>query len=141
MAESFWKWMSTQVEESVIVCPRIVYREIAENEDHKDALARWFQTRREKGLCIRPSKEVQNQVGVLASYVFATYEGYQATAFAKGADLWVIAHAMVDTGIVVTQESNLQPKALKPRIPDVCKRFNVPCVSRMQMLKALNAKF
>jgi hypothetical protein len=80
-------------------------------------------------------------VGVVASYGFATYEGYHASAFAKGADSWVIGHAIVDAGIVVTQESNLQPKALKPRIRDVCKHFNVPCITRMQMLKALAAKF
>ena len=141
MAESFWKWMSAQVEKGLIVCPKMVYREIAENEDRKDALAQWFQSRREKGLCLRSSKEVERQVGILASHVFTKYEGHQAMSFAKGADLWVIAHAMVDTGIVVTQESNLQPDAKKPRIPDVCKHFNIPCMSRMQMLKALDAKF
>lgn len=141
MAESFWEWMSLRVEEGVIVCPRRVYQEIAENEDHQDALAKWFQTRRTRGLCIRANKDVQNQVGIVSSYVFSKYQGHQAMAFTKGADPWVIAHAMVDSGIVVTQESNLQPQALKARIPDVCKHFNAPCVSRMQMLRALHAKF
>lgn len=130
-----------RVEEGVIVCPRRVYQEIAENEDHRDSLARWFQSRRDKGLCVSSDKEVQRQVGVVASYVFETFLGHHAASFAKGADLWVIAHAIVDKGIVVTQESNLQPKALKPRIPDICKAFDVPCMSRMQMLRALGAKF
>lgn len=141
MAESFWKWMSMRVDEGRIVCPRRVYQEIAENEGHQDALARWFQTRRDKGLCISSSKEVQNQVGIVNSYVFSTYQGHYALLFARGADSWVIAHATIDKGTVVTQESNLQPNALKPRIPDICRHFNVPCVSRMQMLKALGAKF
>jgi hypothetical protein len=141
MAQSFWNWMSLRVDEGVIVCPRRVYQEIAENEDHQDALAKWFQSRRDRGLCIPSSKEVQIQVGVINTYVFETFEAHYALAFAKGADSWVIAHAMIDNAIVVTQESNLQPKAMKPRIPNVCKNFNVPFVSRMQMLKALGAKF
>ena len=141
MAESFWEWMSSRIKEGVIVCPRMVYKEIAENEDHQDALARWFQSRRNQGLCIRSRREVQDQVGIINGYTFSKYQGHQAMAFAKGADSWVIAHAMVDTGIVVTQESTLQPQSLKARIPDICKHFNVPCVSRMQMLRTLNAKF
>lgn len=141
MAESFWKWMSSRVEEGVIVCPRRVYQEIAENEEHQDALAKWFQSRRNRGLCVPSSKEVQDQVGIVNSYVFERYQSHQALAFSKGADSWVVAHAIIDHGIVVTQESSLQPQALKARIPDICKYFNVPCMSRLQMLRALSAKF
>jgi hypothetical protein len=141
MAESFWNWMSARVDEGTIVCPRRVYQEIAENEDREDALAKWFQSRRERGLCIKSDEEVQRHVGIVTEYVFTKYQSNQAIEFSKGGDSWVIAHAMADNGIVVTQESNLHPNSLKARIPDVCKYFNVPFMGRMQMLKVLGARF
>lgn len=141
MMPSFWSWLSLRIEEGVIGCPRQVYHEVAENEDHKDALAKWFQTRREKGLCVAPDERVTRHVGILTTWVYQEYKSHQATAFAYGADSWVVAHAMVDRGIVVTQESNSRPKSAKVRIPDVCKHFDVPYMTRIQMLKALDAKF
>jgi hypothetical protein len=45
--------------------------------------------------------------------------------FVKGADPWVIAHAMEDQGIVVTKESDSKSNAQKARIPDVCDHFKV----------------
>jgi hypothetical protein len=141
MAVGFWAWMSEQVEKGVIVCPRRVYQEIAEQEDHRDELALWFQARREKGLCLPPNKAVQKQVGEVNTYVFTNFRNPHFNDFAQGADSWVIAHAIVDKGIVVTQESSLRPLASKPRIPDVCKHFNVPFMSRLQMFRKLDAKY
>jgi Domain of unknown function (DUF4411) len=141
IAEGFWKWMSSHVVDGTIVCPRMVYQEIAENTDRRDLLSLWFQTRRDMGLCIGSNKPIQDHVGLINDYVFAKYNGPHGIMFSKGADSWVIAHALVDRGIVVTQESNLHPNASKPRIPDICKAFNVPFMDRLQMLRKLNAKF
>jgi hypothetical protein len=141
MAESFWNWMSLRVREGTIVCPRMVYQEIAENTDRRDLLSQWFQARRNMGLCISSSKDVQKEVGIINRHVFENYKAPHGSLFANGGDSWVIAHALIDHGVVVTQESNLHPNALKPRIPDICKHFNVPFMDRLQMLKKLNAKF
>lgn len=141
VAVSFWTWLSGQVEDGVIVCPRRVYQELAEQEDHRDELSLWVQNRRNKGLCIMPSKEITAQVGDILNFVFAHYEGPQAYDFSKGGDVWVIAHARDDAGTVITQESGLHPKARKVRIPDVCKHFQVKCLNTVDMLKELKAKF
>jgi Domain of unknown function (DUF4411) len=141
IAEGFWKWMSSRVADGTIVCPRMVYQEIAENTDRRDLLSLWFQSRHDAGLCIGSNKPIQDQVGLINAYVYAKYKYPHGTVFAKGADSWVIAHALVDHGIVVTQESNLHPNAKKPRIPDICKAFNVPFMDRLQMLKNLKARF
>ena len=138
---SFWTWLGGQVENSVVVCPRRVYQELAEQEDHKDELSVWVQNRRNKGLCIMPSKEVTAQVGHILEFVFANYQAPQAYDFSKGGDVWVVAHALDDSGTVVTQESGLRPQARKVRIPDVCKHFHVKCIDTLQMLKELGAKF
>jgi hypothetical protein len=79
-------------------------------------------------------------VGIISDYVFTRYKQHQALDFSKGADPWVIAHALDDNGIVVTQESSLRPDAQKARIPDVCKHFDMRCIDGIQMLKDLRAK-
>jgi len=65
----------------------------------------------------------------------------EAWDFSKGADPWVIAHALEDHGIVVTKESDARPTAKKARIPDVCDHFGVKCVDTLTMLKLHKAKF
>jgi len=129
IAVSFWAWLGKQVEDGIIVCPRSVYQEIAEQENHKDEIARWVQNRRDK-LCV-----------MLLEHVFEKYAPEQAYAFARGGDVWVIAHARDDAGTVVTLESDLRPASQKARIPDVCKQFDVKCVNTVEMLKLLKARF
>jgi len=97
--------------------------------------------RKEKGLCIQPSKPVQTCVGKIESYVFDKYAYAEAWDFSDGGDPWVIAHAMHSDGIVVTRESTLHPNAKKARIPDVCKHFAVKCIDSKAMLDALDAHY
>jgi hypothetical protein len=135
----FWEWMAKNVEEGVLVAPRQVFKEVAENEDHQDELAKWVMTRRERGLCIPPTKRVTERIGEIAKFVLDRYKEEEALDFLKGADAWVIAQAMEDSGIVVTQESTEHPKARKARIPDICKHFGVQCINRVAMLRTLKA--
>src|SRR6266478_5193763 len=140
MADSFWQWVAGQVEVGNIVSPRRVYQEVAENEKHQDELAKWVRHRREKGLCIAPSRFVQERLQSVTEYVVTKYLIVEALDFLKGADPWIIAHALEDHGIVVTKESETRSNAQKTRIPDVCDHFNVKCVDTLEMLKQLKAK-
>jgi hypothetical protein len=80
-------------------------------------------------------------VGKIEDYVFEKYVKVETWEFSKGADPWLIAHALDDGGVVVTKESELRPEAQKVRIPDVCHQFNVRCVDTLGVLKELKAKF
>jgi hypothetical protein len=141
MADSFWKWIAGQVEAGNIVSPRRVYQEVAEQEHKNDELAKWMRHRREKGLCIPASKQVQDRIQEINEHVFTKYSVIEAMDFLKGADPWLVAHALEDQGIVVTRESDTKPNAQKVRIPDVCDHFNVKCINTLEMLKQLKAKF
>ena len=141
MFDSYWEWMSGRVAEGTIVCPKRVYQEIVGEHDHDDPLVKWFQTRKGNGLCIASDHAVQEQVGIITKHVFTRYhQSPHAMNFSKGADPWIIAHAFVDDGVVVTQESNLRPDAQKARIPDVCKEFDVACIDGLKLLEKLKAK-
>jgi hypothetical protein len=141
IADSFWEWLAGQVQAGQIVSPRRVYKEVAENEDHQDLLAKWVKNRKDKGLCVLPTKAVQLLVGKIGEFVFSSYPGVEAYDFLRGGDPWVIAHALDDDGVVVTKESYRHPQAKKARIPDVCEHFGVSCIDTLEMLKRLKAKF
>jgi Domain of unknown function (DUF4411) len=137
---SFWVWLNGQIHDGVIVCPRMVYKEIAEVDGRDDELSQWMKVRKGKGLCIAASRAVQREVGNIQVHVYEKYDSVEAWEFSKGADSWVIAHAKVENGIVVTKESTLHPDAKKARIPDVCCHFQVKCIDTLEMLRRLNAK-
>jgi Domain of unknown function (DUF4411) len=141
IATSFWSWLAGQVQHGYVVAPRRVYQEIAGVESHKDELAQWMKTRRDKGLCIPASKAVQKRIGEIQVKVFKVYSEAEAWEFSKGADPWIIAHALEDKGVVVTKESYLRPDAKKVRIPDVCDIFGVKCVDTLEMMRLLKARF
>jgi hypothetical protein len=140
IVDSYWRWLAGQVEAGRIVCPKRVFQEIVEGHERQDDLAKWFQARRGDGLCIASDRSVQKQVGIISTHVFSVYRSHQAMRFSDGADPWIIAHAQVDDGTVVTQESSLRPNSHKVRIPDLCRHFNVRCIDGLQMMKDLNAK-
>ena len=134
---NFWTFISQQLEAGVIKAPRIVWQEITAGND---ALAQWASQRREKGLCVAASKEVQSHMGAISAHVVEKYKPHQANEFLIGGDAWVIAHALESRGTVVTQESVRSHKA-KVKIPTVCKVLNVRCVDTFVMLKELGARF
>jgi hypothetical protein len=136
--DSFWEWLAGEVQAGNIVCPRRVYQEVAEAE-HQDELAQWMKPRKGKGLCIPASRQVQDRLKEIEEYIFTQYESVEAWDFSKGADPWVIAHALDDHGAVVTKESSTRSNAKKARIPDVCNHFGVKCVDTLEMLKELKA--
>ena len=116
----------------------MVYKELVSGNDQ---LARWVSARKQNGLCVKPNRAVQELVTKIADYVTSDYKQHQAAAFLAGADAWLIAHAWQSEGIVVTQESDRQPKAEKARIPDVCANFSVGCTNTYEMLDGLGARF
>lgn len=116
----------------------MVYRELVFGNDQ---LAKWVSSRKQNGLCVKASRSVQNRMNQVADFVYTHYKPHQSADFLRGADPWLIAHALDCIGIVVTQESDRQPEAQKARIPDVCAGFSVGCINIYEMLNRLGAKF
>lgn len=61
--------------------------------------------------------------------------------FAKGADGWLVAYAMVYGITVTTNEAYKQNKKNSVQIPNVCKEFGVQCMNKCDMLNNLKASF
>ncbi|HZR77006.1 DUF4411 family protein [Bradyrhizobium sp.] len=71
----------------------------------------------------------------------AQYLPAAKTAFAAGADGWLVAYARVHGLIVATDE--VQNPGIRRRvpIPNVCDAFGVDCIDTFNMLRALGARF
>jgi hypothetical protein len=137
----FWAFLHEQIDARTIRCPRMVYQEIVNNEEHLDDLATWIKARRQSGLFVDANADVQKAMTIVADYVMGNYDQQHAGLFLSGADPWLIAHAMHSKGIVVTHESAKRPQAKTVRIPDVCDAFKLPCVDTYEMLDRLGADF
>jgi predicted nucleic acid-binding protein len=138
IAPSFWRLLDSQAKAGVICSSTMVYEELATGNDE---LADWAKARKGTRLFVEPSAHVQGLFNQIAAYVHTQYPEHQAQKFLAGADAWVIAHAKADNAIVVTHETLVNEYSEKPKIPNVCKRFDVEWVNAYQMLRVLGARF
>jgi len=137
----FWGFLDERIKDGTIRCPKMVYQEIVANEEPLDDLAQWIKTRRQSGLFVEPSQDIQKVMTTVSDHVIGKYEQQHAAEFLSGADPWVIAHALHSKGVIVTHESKKHPTAKKVRIPDVCHALAVSCVDTYEMLERLKADF
>jgi hypothetical protein len=124
----FWKLMEEGFKSGRVKMSNRVYKEITEGREEKDQLASWLSIR--EHLCLPTTKEIYAFSREIANYLYGGEHGYAmrwVNRFATGADAWAIAYAAVDRGAVATREESA-PKSKKPKIPDVCKHFNVKCI-------------
>jgi Domain of unknown function (DUF4411) len=143
IARPFWDFLEKQSSSGTIRSSIKVYGEIMSYEDENDPLVKWAKPRKNSGLFIIPDKLVQETFTDVANHVISRYAKRQTKAaeFLKGGDGWIIAHAKCDGGVVVTQESRLDGTALTPKIPNVCRSFNVGCINLPTMLTNLKFRF
>ncbi len=139
VGDPFWSWLAGLVEAGIVVAPEKVYKELVEGRKTADQLAQWVKTRKQMGLCIKPDKAVDGHATAIADYVFTNpqYPPHQQVEFAKGGDAWLIAHALHDGGTVVSMESDRFPNSQRVRIPDVCHKFDVLCITLFDLIKKL----
>jgi len=145
IAPPLWVFIDQQVAIGTIRSSMKIYAEILSKEHADGALAKWVKQRRNNGMFIDPAKHrhVQEQYNKIADYVAKQYRDRPAKVaeFLSGGDGWIIAHALCDSGIVVSHENRVDRTAKKPKIPNVCTRFGVGCIDLKEMLMRLKFKF
>jgi hypothetical protein len=143
IAPPFWSFLDEQAKQGKIRSSTKIYGEILKREAEKDKLTLWVKNRKNSGLFVLSTRDVQKVYGQIADYTVENY--YQrrakANAFLSGADGWIIAHAKCDGGIVVSHESRVDKSSMTPKIPNICTQFEVPCIGLADMLTRLDFKF
>ena len=135
IAPGFWKAIEFFAEKQVIRCPIQIRDELT---GAGDELSRWVRSR--SGIFVRADKQVQRQVGEIAQRVQSNYGAPHAQHFLSHADPWVVAHASVSRGIVITEETLAPANSQKVKIPNVCKRFGIPCKNTSALLRSLEIR-
>jgi len=134
----FWTWLDTLLIKGDIYSPNMVYEELIAG---KDQLSDWAKERKNSGLFQNPSADIQSFFGEIATHVVETYPTHHHQPFLEGADPWVIAHAKINTSIVITSEKFLKGNPQKVKIPNVCKVFDVIYIDIYAFLRKTGAKF
>ena len=130
----FWSFVDEKLQTGEVRASSMNYKEWT---DGTDDLSEWCKRRKANGLAVKPSKDVQDCYQKVCDHVVSKYKPHQAAEFLKGADGWVIAHAMAEGGIVVTEEVRRTTKT-SVKVPIVCKALGVRCVDTYQMLDDLD---
>jgi hypothetical protein len=112
---------------------------LQEIEESKDELTTWAKGRG-RHLFVEAAKDEQQAVGDISVYVLNNYPTAEAHAFLAKADPWVIGHALIDKGVVITQETKVVSTSKKVKIPNVCDHFKVNYFDTFVLLKKLKVK-
>src|SRR5262249_24869622 len=127
-----WDRMDGLAHAGRLLVPEEVYEELHAQDD--DLLA-WIKER-STTVVVPTSRAVMLE----ARAVLADHEGLTKTGTGRGkADAFVVALARLQSCLVGTQEQG--GSTAKPRIPFVCKRRDIPCMSMLDVIRAEKWKF
>jgi Domain of unknown function (DUF4411) len=143
IARPFWAFLIREAKAGRICSSTRIYKEILQYEDKENDLVKWAKENKTSGLFAEPEKTVQEAYTEIANHVTERYRDRPAKAaeFLKGGDGWIIAHAVCDSGTVVSHENRLDSTCLTPKVPNVCHNFGVGCIALPTMLKKLKFTF
>jgi len=131
----FWDHLVELIDEGFVLSPDEVRREIEKLDD--DLLA-WLKKR-----CSGLFRPLDNRVQEALQDMYQRYEPSQRLVDSnKGrsiADPWVIAQAIADGAIVVTEETPGSTK--RQKIPDVCDGLNVEHMTVLEFIRDTRLKF
>ncbi len=133
--ELIWENLEKAFKDGKVYITDNVWKEVQAYTDEEAPLVLWMKDR--KDTLVRKTKDVHT---VKASEIIrdnpeiVTDNVSVDSAVKENADAYVIAHSLVEKTTVVTGEkkyANLStnPKKIHIRIPHVCEKYNVPCIS------------
>lgn len=142
---TFWKVLLQRFSTGEIKTIDAVKNEIMQGNDD---LADWFHSNVSDGKCVNGDRYVllsmQNH-DVIASYRLIAdtvmndthYGDNYKSAFLSVADPWLIAEAKAENHVVVTLEVMPPNNTTKVKIPAICRRMGVGCISLYDMMRNL----
>lgn len=143
---SFWENMDKAAASGKLSSVREVRRELESYRGHRVHMDEWVNAR--KRIFTEPSP----QEAIAVSKILAVprfdhlIKGKEMRAGKPVADPFVIAKARVMGGAVITTElpgkvGENQTSTRHPHIPDVCKHFDIPCLTPAEFMEREGWKF
>lgn len=139
LAPGFWRSLVALASDGRIASVDRVRKEL---EKGKDELATWAKSDFSDAFEPTTDSNVIQEFVRIMRWVQAQDQFLDAAKalFAAGADGWLIAHAKVKGGVVVTHEAFSAEVKKKVPIPNVCKAFGVEFIDTFEMLRRLGVK-
>lgn len=140
----FWDYLEKANRSLIVASVRAVYKEIKDSDPKQRDWLGWWAVRNGSSFFLNPDQQVFHAQGRVMDWVrnegFATHAEQK---FARAADPWLIAQALVDESVVVTSEVHAKMVEAKNsiKIPDVCSSFNIECCNLNEMLQRENVRF
>ena len=135
---AYWEWLDQQFELGELGSIDFIGREL---KDGNDELAEWAKDRPNHFIANDDAATQQQFMQIVNSVMAGDYNAGNRDNFLAKADPWIIAKAKSIGATVVSHESLLIPETKKVKVPNICKEFEVPCISTFQLLRELQAKF
>lgn len=132
----FWRWLERMTYKGKIRILDTVFKEITQKDSNgnRDELAEWAFNMFEDRQLSHKTDEIGAAYAQIQDYL-ATYGLYRPASYHQWepetkADPWLIAAAMVENAIIVTNEQAAYPKLVsplkkEPKIPDVAAAMGV----------------
>jgi len=128
----FWSKLEALISDGTLITSDEVLVELERKDDEVHS---WFKSH--KQIFIEPTEEIQNSV----STIMKLFKKIVDTRTGKNAaDPFVIATAMVLKCKVITQEGRTGSHN-RPKIPEICEHFNVPCINILELIQEQNWVF
>lgn len=135
---AYWDWLDQQFELGELGSIEFIGREL---KDGNDELAEWAKDRPEHFVSYNDEATQQVFSDIATSVMNGSYNPGNRDTFLSKADPWIIAKAKSIGATVVTHEAIVSPAKKVVKVPNICKEFEVPCISTFQLLRELQAKF
>lgn len=141
---SFWSGLDNMVKEGTVSSVSEVYEELRNYQDGQDSLFLW--AKKNKSIFTEPPDEELRRVKeIFKEKRFRLLVSRKQQLSGKPvADPFLIAKAISLKATVITEEKKypkITEKTKKLRIPEVCEKFNVPCMSLLEMMTQEGLKF
>ena len=135
----FWDFMAHQVAEGRVLIIDRVRAEITSPTE----LVQWVDKASSGAFVSTVSQPVAATYGEMAEWIQENPQFLPAAVeeFARGADGWLAAFALVTAAVVVTNEVFLPDVRRRVPLPNLCQQFNIRHCNMIEMLRGLDTKF
>jgi hypothetical protein len=131
---AFWNFIQEKATQQILASSERVLNELLDGEDQ---LRDWAIQQQDTFFRI-PTEPVQESYRQIVHHVSndGRFARQHVTRFLAKADPWLLAHAKVEGGRIVTFEKS-EPYSRRPKIPDVGNTFGIRCVNLWDLIDEL----
>lgn len=135
---AYWQWLDWQFEQGIVASVDMFGRELREGNDE---LADWVRSRPEHFIHNDDPATQSIFQQILIDVMAGDYNPRDRDNFLAKADPWIIAKGKSMGATVITHETPSPANTRKVKVPNICQKLQVPCLTTFQFLRKLNARF